>query len=68
MTEDKINDFDLSTRREALAELVRDENFPPVGNFVNALHTLFILLIIKDILQADLYWKLDGKVWKWEES
>ena len=25
------------------------------------MHTLFILLIIKDILQADLYWKLDGE-------
>ena len=42
MTEDKVNDFDLSTRREALAELVRDENFPPVGNFVNAhAHTFY---------------------------
>lgn len=42
MTEEKVNDFDLSTRREALSQLAGEEEFPPVGKFVNAhAHTFF---------------------------
>ncbi len=42
MTEDIINHFDLSTRRQALAQLAGEENFPPVGKFVNAhAHTFY---------------------------
>ena len=42
MTEEKVNDFDLSTRREALSQLAGKEEFPPVGKFVNAhAHTFF---------------------------
>ena len=42
MTEEKVNDFDLSTRREALSQLAGEEEFSPVGKFVNAhAHTFF---------------------------
>ena len=42
MTEDIVNNFDLSTRRQALAQLATEEDFPAVGNFVNAhAHTFY---------------------------
>ena len=30
MTQDSLNDFELSTRQQALATLAREENFPPI--------------------------------------
>jgi hypothetical protein len=42
MTEDTVNNFDLSTRRQALTKLAAEEDFPAVGNFVNAhAHTFY---------------------------
>ena len=42
MTNNSLNDFDLATRREALASLVKEEEFPPVRPFVNAhAHTFY---------------------------
>jgi hypothetical protein len=42
MTQDSLNNFDLSTRQQALAELAGTENFPPVRPFVNGhAHTFY---------------------------
>ena len=42
MTNNSLNDFDLATRKEALASLVKEEGFPPVRPFVNAhAHTFY---------------------------
>lgn len=42
MTLDSLNNFDLSTRQQALAELAGTENFPPVRPFVNGhAHTFY---------------------------
>ena len=42
MTEDTVNNFDLSTRQQALTKLAAEEDFPAVGNFVNAhAHTFY---------------------------
>ncbi len=42
MTSDPLNNFDLSTRQHALAELAKLEKFPPIRPFVNGhAHTFF---------------------------
>ncbi len=42
MNYDSLNDFDLSTRQNALAKFAKEEEFPPVRSFVNAhAHTFF---------------------------
>ena len=42
MTQDSLNDFELSTRQQALATLAREEKFPPIRPIVNAhAHTFY---------------------------
>jgi len=65
MTEDSVNNFDLSTRRQALAQLAERKLFPAVRNFVNAHAHTFYSLIIKGIPRVGLFSKPSVRAWRW---